>query len=212
MANQPSDCRRFFGYLSERSKGVEIPEECVACPKSLDCMLREDKTSEVRTVEHRKPAASLESLMVVAGASEQKVSWVPRTTMNVPHRSVVDLAARTVRVCGRVVFQVYCWVAVQVVSLCALAASGIEVATRFLKSHLTSVFSRFLECFLPLGRALLQLKTNVASSLAPFAEFLSLGHIGMSMSLTRRVKPAAGVLHIEALGIAVNIAWTPRSA
>ncbi len=32
-------CKYGFTYLSQREKGTEIPETCVTCPKSLDCML-----------------------------------------------------------------------------------------------------------------------------------------------------------------------------
>lgn len=32
-------CKYSFGYLSQRGSGEAIPETCVECPKSLDCML-----------------------------------------------------------------------------------------------------------------------------------------------------------------------------
>jgi len=34
-----SRCKHYFGYLCEREKGEGIPNECVECPKNLDCML-----------------------------------------------------------------------------------------------------------------------------------------------------------------------------
>ena len=34
-----SECEYGFGYLGQRGKGEAIPETCVECPKSLDCML-----------------------------------------------------------------------------------------------------------------------------------------------------------------------------
>jgi len=34
-----SGCKHYFGYLCEREKGEGIPNECVECPKNLDCML-----------------------------------------------------------------------------------------------------------------------------------------------------------------------------
>ena len=39
--NKSSDsgCKYYFGYLSEREKGEEIPAGCLECRKSLDCML-----------------------------------------------------------------------------------------------------------------------------------------------------------------------------
>lgn len=32
------NCQRQFGYLSRRSEGEEIPEECMLCEKLLECM------------------------------------------------------------------------------------------------------------------------------------------------------------------------------
>lgn len=34
----PQKCPKHFGYLSERSKGEETPEECLSCPNLIDCM------------------------------------------------------------------------------------------------------------------------------------------------------------------------------
>lgn len=40
MTSQSSSvCQYTFGYLSQRGSGEAIPETCVECPKSLDCML-----------------------------------------------------------------------------------------------------------------------------------------------------------------------------
>jgi hypothetical protein len=32
-------CPKYFGYLSQRSKGEKTPEECMSCPKLVECML-----------------------------------------------------------------------------------------------------------------------------------------------------------------------------
>lgn len=34
------DCKHHFGYLSERSKSEALPEECIVCPKIVQCMLK----------------------------------------------------------------------------------------------------------------------------------------------------------------------------
>ena len=34
-----SGCNHYLGYLCEREKGEGIPNECIECPKNLDCML-----------------------------------------------------------------------------------------------------------------------------------------------------------------------------
>lgn len=33
------ECPYYFGYLNQRSKGEEIPEECLTCKKIVQCML-----------------------------------------------------------------------------------------------------------------------------------------------------------------------------
>jgi hypothetical protein len=44
VVQQPSieavDCKHHFGYLSERSKSEALPEECIVCPKIVQCMLK----------------------------------------------------------------------------------------------------------------------------------------------------------------------------
>jgi len=40
-------CPHDFGYLSQRPRGTEIPEECMMCDKIMDCILfklHEDNT------------------------------------------------------------------------------------------------------------------------------------------------------------------------
>jgi hypothetical protein len=41
--NLKTQCVRNFGYLSERSKGEEIPDECMTCGEMLDCMVKPSK-------------------------------------------------------------------------------------------------------------------------------------------------------------------------
>ncbi|MGB9683636.1 MAG: hypothetical protein C0193_00315 [Candidatus Bathyarchaeota archaeon] len=44
VVQQPSTeavgCKHHFGYLSERSKSEALPEECIVCPKIVQCMLK----------------------------------------------------------------------------------------------------------------------------------------------------------------------------
>lgn len=36
----PSWCTHHFGYLASRPKNDPIPQECLTCPKNVDCMLK----------------------------------------------------------------------------------------------------------------------------------------------------------------------------
>jgi hypothetical protein len=36
----PSECSHHFGYLANRPKDAPIPQECLTCPKIVDCMLK----------------------------------------------------------------------------------------------------------------------------------------------------------------------------
>jgi hypothetical protein len=38
-----SGCPEAFGYLANRPKDVPIPQECLLCPKIVDCMLKVEK-------------------------------------------------------------------------------------------------------------------------------------------------------------------------
>jgi hypothetical protein len=38
VSQQTEECSRQFGYLSERSKHEDIPEQCMTCPKIIECM------------------------------------------------------------------------------------------------------------------------------------------------------------------------------
>ena len=36
----PPGCPHYVGYLSKRPRGTPIPEECLTCPKMIECTLR----------------------------------------------------------------------------------------------------------------------------------------------------------------------------
>jgi hypothetical protein len=40
--NQSSGCPETFGYLAKRPKDAPIPQQCMLCPKIVDCMLKLD--------------------------------------------------------------------------------------------------------------------------------------------------------------------------
>ena len=43
-ATDHPECKYYFGYLASREKDDEIPDTCLGCPKSLECMLSNLKT------------------------------------------------------------------------------------------------------------------------------------------------------------------------
>lgn len=47
-------CKFYFGYLKRREKGAKIPESCVECPKSVDCMLSNLYKSPAAVTEIKK--------------------------------------------------------------------------------------------------------------------------------------------------------------
>ena len=42
---KPANCKYHLGYLSERERNQQIPDECIICEDSLECMLRKMKTN-----------------------------------------------------------------------------------------------------------------------------------------------------------------------
>lgn len=47
-------CSYYFGYLNQRTKGETIPEECVECPKSIECLMSEFDNSKESLKEIKK--------------------------------------------------------------------------------------------------------------------------------------------------------------
>ncbi len=35
-----SDCKHHFGYLNEKERTKQIPDECITCPEIIDCMMK----------------------------------------------------------------------------------------------------------------------------------------------------------------------------
>jgi hypothetical protein len=56
---ESSGCQYYFGYLGNRQKNEAIPETCLACPNSLDCMLSKHKlTNSVQEIKKWYPTQS----------------------------------------------------------------------------------------------------------------------------------------------------------
>jgi len=52
--DKKAGCQYSFGYLGERESGEGIPEECVECEKSIECMLRKEDYSPNAAKEIKK--------------------------------------------------------------------------------------------------------------------------------------------------------------
>ena len=52
--DQQSGCQYWFGYLSQRSSDTQIPDECIECQKSIDCMLNKEAYSTHAVKEIKK--------------------------------------------------------------------------------------------------------------------------------------------------------------
>ena len=52
--NSIDKCSYYFGYLNQRTKGETIPEECVECPKSIECLMSEVDNSKESLKEIKK--------------------------------------------------------------------------------------------------------------------------------------------------------------
>jgi len=51
---QTKSCQHWYGYLSQREKGIQIPEECIECDKSLECLLGQCYESPKAVTEIKK--------------------------------------------------------------------------------------------------------------------------------------------------------------
>ncbi len=44
-----SDCKHYFGYMSEKEHKEQMPEECIMCSKIIECMAKENGSVKVKT-------------------------------------------------------------------------------------------------------------------------------------------------------------------
>ena len=49
-----SGCLHYFGYLHQRQKGEAMPETCIVCPKSIDCLMSNSDNSTESLKEIKK--------------------------------------------------------------------------------------------------------------------------------------------------------------
>lgn len=52
--NQRLGCQHWFGYLGQRASGEGIPDECIECEKSVECMLEKEAYSPEAVKEIKK--------------------------------------------------------------------------------------------------------------------------------------------------------------
>lgn len=44
-----SDCKHYFGYMSEKEHKQQMPEECMLCSQIIDCMAKEKRSANEKT-------------------------------------------------------------------------------------------------------------------------------------------------------------------
>ena len=47
-------CQNWFGYLAQRKSGECIPDECIECEKSIECMIKNEEYSQNAVNEIKK--------------------------------------------------------------------------------------------------------------------------------------------------------------
>lgn len=53
-SSSDAECSHYLGYLNQRVKGETIPETCIVCPKSIECLLSESDSSKEGLKEIKK--------------------------------------------------------------------------------------------------------------------------------------------------------------
>jgi hypothetical protein len=53
-SDQMRGCQHWFGYLGQRENGEGIPDECIECEKSVECMLQREDYSPQAVKEIKK--------------------------------------------------------------------------------------------------------------------------------------------------------------
>jgi hypothetical protein len=44
-----SDCKHYFGYMSEKEHKQQMPEECMLCSQIIDCMSKRNAPADAKT-------------------------------------------------------------------------------------------------------------------------------------------------------------------
>ena len=44
-----SDCKHYFGYMSEKEHKEQMPEECIMCSQIIECMAKENGSAKEKT-------------------------------------------------------------------------------------------------------------------------------------------------------------------
>jgi translation initiation factor IF-1 len=97
-AYSTSACPHHFGYLRQRPRDQEIPEECLACEKMVDCMLSELRgdylTGEIEKGEIEKAEAEPEIPTVeeVKELAEEPVENVVQKEDQIVQRQEIETA------------------------------------------------------------------------------------------------------------------------
>ena len=89
-----SACQRYFGFLSQRSKGTPIPEDCLTCEKMLDCMIStRDSTSvtleskpELNTAEKAETTVTFEAVTASEQPKEGKLEPMKKVELSLRQR------------------------------------------------------------------------------------------------------------------------------
>jgi hypothetical protein len=44
-----SDCKHYFGFMSEKEHKLQMPEECMLCSQIINCMAKENGSAKRKT-------------------------------------------------------------------------------------------------------------------------------------------------------------------
>ncbi len=65
-----STCKRYFGYLGQREKGAAMPDECLTCDKTIDCMFSKPERPVIVT--EREPETPQEEEAEIQETAEEE--------------------------------------------------------------------------------------------------------------------------------------------
>lgn len=65
-------CRNHFGFLNQRPKGSDVPEECLTCEKMIECMTSKfkAKTRQIETKTESKNFEKTEPIIIIEEINE----------------------------------------------------------------------------------------------------------------------------------------------
>jgi hypothetical protein len=90
-----SGCPHHFGYLSQRPRGEEIPEECMVCKKIVDCMVSRARETHITPIKSNSFTPEIESEILLVEEVTESAKNHGEETVKIELEGIVEPKIKT---------------------------------------------------------------------------------------------------------------------